>query len=560
MNERFLIEIEGLNKTFDDGFVSVRDINLKIKKGEFITILGPSGCGKTTTLRLLAGFEDPTYGKIKVNGLDIKDLPIHKRPFATVFQDYALFSHLTVYKNIAYGLKAMYTKLDPIDKLVEQYHQSLLYKQHRLHKRIERLEKSNANPQLLEQLKQTVVVQQKQFKQQTETFKQKENARRDAIQQRLVQLTKEWESLSKQKLQQLEAEKKLLDKKFEQTERKYQKDAWMATHSEMRLKQFKQEVLALKQLIKTKFKQNEPVDKLQLKLQTLKQKYAAKRQIDKEYDKLVLAYNKKDYWTSYWETYSLQQQEAFEKRYLSRKLTKQEQHQKVCAVIELVGLKGNEDKLPEELSGGMKQRVALARSLVIEPDILLLDEPLSALDAKVRKNLQKELQKIHQQSGLTFILVTHDQEEALVLSNRIVVMNEGNILQVGSPADIYDSPKTEWIANFIGQANIFKGTYLGDLKIKLHSGEVIKTDVDNNYVVGKEYKILIRPEDFDIVPKNKGFFNVRVIDKTYKGLLWKITTKLVDDTIVDLESVNDIEVDKTFGVTFDPIDVHLMEV
>ncbi|WP_462218032.1 ATP-binding cassette domain-containing protein [Mycoplasmoides genitalium] len=559
MNEHSLIEIEGLNKTFDDGYVSIRDISLNIKKGEFITILGPSGCGKTTLLRLLAGFEDPTYGKIKVNGIDIKDMAIHKRPFATVFQDYALFSHLTVYKNIAYGLKVMWTKLDEIPKLVSDYQKQLALKHLKLERKIEQLQKNNSNAQRIKKLKEKLQKLLEINKQKVIEFENKEKLRREDIYKNLEQLTKEWDLLSQKKLKEVEQQKQAIDKSFEKVENKYKKDSWFFQHSEMRLKQYQKKKTELKADIKAT-KNKEQIQKLTKELQTLKQKYANKKAIDKEYDKLVVAYNKKDYWTSYWETYTLQQKEAFEKRYLSRKLTKAEQNKKVSDVIEMVGLKGKEDRLPDELSGGMKQRVALARSLVVEPEILLLDEPLSALDAKVRKNLQKELQQIHKKSGLTFILVTHDQEEALVLSDRIVVMNEGNILQVGNPVDIYDSPKTEWIANFIGQANIFKGTYLGEKKIQLQSGEIIQTDVDNNYVVGKQYKILIRPEDFDLVPENKGFFNVCVIDKNYKGLLWKITTQLKDNTIVDLESVNEVDVNKTFGVLFDPIDVHLMEV
>ncbi|MBO6022252.1 ABC transporter ATP-binding protein [bacterium] len=195
-------------------------------------------------------------------------------------------------------------------------------------------------------------------------------------------------------------------------------------------------------------------------------------------------------------------------------------YERAMNAIKLVGLVGNEKKYPDDLSGGMKQRVALARAIVVEPDVLLLDEPLSALDAKIRKQMQLELKRIHKQLGITFILVTHDQEEALTLSDRIVVMNFGKIMQIGKSNEIYDSPNSAWVANFIGVANVFNGVIKQNTTVECLSIITPYREEDKNIAeVDEQVDVLIRPEDFDVVNENEGFINATVKSILYKGLM-----------------------------------------
>lgn len=263
--EENIIELRHLTKTYEDGFTAVSDFNLQIKRGEFVTFLGPSGCGKTTTLRMIAGFDTPTGGEILLNGKNITDLPPNKRPVNTVFQRYALFPHMNIFENIAFGLKQ---------------------------------------------------------------------------------------------------------------------------------KKLPQEVIV----------------------------------------------------------------------------------RKVKKVLDLVDLEGFENRSVSTLSGGQQQRVAIARALVNEPEILLLDEPLGALDLKMRKEMQLELKSMHDELGITFIYVTHDQEEALTMSDQIVVMNEGKIQQLGTPEDIYNEPKNAFVADFIGESNIFNGIMTGHLRARFCGGEFVCVD------------------------------------------------------------------------------------
>lgn len=275
-----IIELKHITKNFDDNFTAVDDFNLEVQRGEFVTFLGPSGCGKTTTLRMIAGFEMPTEGEILLNGKDISKLPPNKRPINTVFQRYALFPHLNIYDNIAFGLKL-------------------------------------------------------------------------------------------------------------------------------------------------------------------------------------------------------------------KKLPKAEIEKKVKKALEMVDLEGFEDRRVQTLSGGQQQRIAIARSLVNEPEILLLDEPLGALDLKMRKEMQLELKEMHERLGITFIYVTHDQEEALTMSDKIVVMSEGRIQQIGTPEDIYNEPKNAFVADFIGESNIFNGIMTGKLKVRFCGAEFeCLDDVEH----GTQVDVVVRPD------------------------------------------------------------------
>lgn len=317
-----IIELKGVKKIYDD--VTVANVNFAIKKGEFVTLLGPSGCGKTTTLRMIAGFETPSEGQVIINGEDVTCIPPHKRPVNTVFQKYALFPHLNVYNNIAFGLKLKYITDEKTDK--------------------------NGN---------------------------------------------------------------------------------------------KQEIL--------------------------------------------------------------------------RKLTKSEIDEKVRNVLKLVDLEDYGHRNVSSLSGGQQQRVAIARAIVNEPEVLLLDEPLGALDLKMRKDMQIELMNMHKKLGITFVYVTHDQEEALTMSDTIVVMRAGEIQQIGTPQKVYDEPANVFVADFIGESNIFSGIMKEDCVVAL-AGQDFEC-VDKGFKKNEPVDIIIRPEDIEIVSadSDKKTFSGKVETCVFKG-------------------------------------------
>lgn len=322
MDANTIISLQHVRKEFDGGdFVAVEDFSLDIKKGEFVTLLGPSGCGKSTTLRMIAGFEIPTKGKILLNGKDITTLPPYKRPINTVFQHYALFPYLDVYDNVAFGLK-------------------------------------------LKKVPVTV------------------------------------------------------------TNRKGEK--------------------------------------------VTKMKHLSAKEID----------------------------------------------EKVAKALEVVDLSEMEDRNINTLSGGQQQRVAIARAIVLEPEVLLLDEPLSALDHKMRKDMQIELKEMHQRLGITFIYVTHDQEEALTMSDTIVVMSDGEIQQVGTPEDIYNEPVNAYVADFIGESNIYNGTMVGEKKVHFLGAN---WDCVDNFAKNEKVDVVIRPEDVLLSEDNKGVVSGTIVSAVFKG-------------------------------------------
>lgn len=307
-----IIELKHISKIYDDnGFKAVDDFNLEVKRGEFVTFLGPSGCGKTTTLRMIAGFELPSDGEILLNGEDISKLPANKRPINTVFQRYALFPHMNIYDNIAFGLKL-------------------------------------------------------------------------------------------------------------------------------------------------------------------------------------------------------------------KKLPKDEIRKKVRHVLDMVDLEGFENRKISTLSGGQQQRIAIARALVNEPEILMLDEPLGALDLKMRQEMQLELKNMHDQLGITFIYVTHDQEEALTMSDKIVVMSEGRIQQVGTPEDIYNEPQNAFVADFIGESNIFKGIMTSDMKVRFCGGEFKGMD---DVPEGTLVDVVVRPEDVIITKPEDGTVAGEITSVIFKGMHYEVTVE-----------------------------------
>ncbi len=338
-----IIELKHLTKKFEDGFLAVSDFNLEVKKGEFVTFLGPSGCGKTTTLRMIAGFDLPTEGQILLNGRDITKLPPYQRPINTVFQRYALFPHMNIYENIAFGLRQKKTKEDVIKK-------------------------------------------------------------------------------------------------------------------------------------------------------------------------------------------------------------------KVKKVLDLVDLEGFEGRSVQTLSGGQQQRIAIARALVNEPEILLLDEPLGALDLKMRKEMQLELKQMHDELGITFIYVTHDQEEALTMSDRIVVMSEGRIQQLGTPEDIYNEPKNAFVADFIGESNIFNGIMTGKLRARFCGGEFECVD---DIEEGTHITAVVRPEDVEITPPEEGTIRGIVSSVIFKGMHYEITIESGKNEMV-ARSVHSARPGDTVGMRVEPDNIHVM--
>lgn len=318
MEENKIIEFREIVKQFGSQIV-LKGINLDIYENEFVTLLGPSGCGKTTLLRILGGFLDADEGKVIFDGEEISNKPPYERELNTVFQKYALFPHLSVYENIAFGLKIKKVSKDVID-------------------------------------------------------------------------------------------------------------------------------------------------------------------------------------------------------------------QKVMKMLRLIGLEGYEDKNTTLLSGGQQQRVAIARALVNEPKVLLLDEPLAALDLKLRKEMQYELKRIQQEVGITFIFVTHDQEEALTMSDKIVVMKNGEIQQVGTPQDIYNEPANRFVANFIGESNILSGTMLEDYKVQFD--DIVFDCVDYGVKANEKVDVVIRPEDIDIVPVEDGKMTGEVLSVLFKGVHYEIMVETVPGTSV----------------------------
>lgn len=339
-----IIELRHISKVYsDNGFKAVDDFNLEVKRGEFVTFLGPSGCGKTTTLRMIAGFEMPTSGEILLNGEDISQLPANKRPINTVFQRYALFPHMNIYDNIAFGLKL-------------------------------------------------------------------------------------------------------------------------------------------------------------------------------------------------------------------KKLPKEEIRKKVKRVLDIVDLEGFENRKISTLSGGQQQRIAIARALVNEPEILMLDEPLGALDLKMRQEMQIELKHMHDELGITFIYVTHDQEEALTMSDKIVVLSEGRIQQIGTPEDIYNEPQNAFVADFIGESNIFKGIMIGHMKVRFCGGEFIGMD---DVPEGTLVDVVVRPEDVIITKPEDGIIEGEVVSVIFKGMHYEVTVESGKYEMV-IRTTKCYSVGERIGMKLEPDGIHIM--
>lgn len=344
MDEKKIIKLENISVSFDDQPV-LQDLNLQISNGEFVTLLGPSGCGKTTTLRIIGGFVKPDSGNVFFDEKPITDLPPHKRQVNTIFQRYALFPHLNVFENVAFGMRVQKKKNGEIRETVEK-------------------------------------------------------------------------------------------------------------------------------------------------------------------------------------------------------------------MLKLVNLNGFEKRNVHTLSGGQQQRVAIARALANNPKVLLLDEPLAALDLKLRKDMQVELKNIQKSLGITFIYVTHDQEEALSMSDTVVVMDNGKIQQIGTPQDIYNEPENAFVADFIGESNILDGVMLEDYLVEFF-GRKFKC-LDAGFEKNEPVDVVIRPEDIDIVAPEEGHLVGTVTAVTFKGVHY--------ETIVDfkgfkwmIQTTDFYDVDRTIGIRLNPEDIHIMK-
>lgn len=343
-DEQHLIDLRGISKSFGDTEV-LHNIDLYIRKREFVTLLGPSGCGKTTMLRIIGGFEAPSQGRVIFENQDITDIPPYRRRVNTVFQKYALFTHMNVYDNIAFGLKL-------------------------------------------------------------------------------------------------------------------------------------------------------------------------------------------------------------------RKLSKAEIARRVGKILHLVKMEGYERRSVESLSGGQQQRIAIARALVNEPEVLLLDEPLGALDLKLRKEMQLELKSMQQELGITFLYVTHDQEEALTMSDTIVVMNGGRIQQIGDPKRIYDEPKNAFVADFIGQSNLLSGVMLEDELVEMAGKEF--PCVDEGFNKNEEVDVVVRPEDIMVVGPDVGMLVGRVESVLFKGVHYEMIVLTDGNVRWKVHSTTMQPVGSTVGLSIVPFNIHIM--
>ncbi len=510
MEKKTIIELKNIHKEYN-GQTIIDNLNLVIHENEFVTLVGPSGCGKTTTLRMIGGFEDADAGEIILDGVVINNTPAHLRPINTVFQRYALFPHLNVFDNIAFGLKNFSRTMSDIKTRVQRKYENdreTLTKKLQI-KNLTKEEKKEIKAELKSirvTIKNEIVVEKnKLIEQKLEAI---ENKYTPIISSLDAEIDKEWEKddevkNAKLRIKEIDA---LIDEQISK-----------GVSKAKAIKPYEDELKKLKNVaIWAELARLERLKKDILKDKALEIKSAKS-----------LMMNKK------------QIKEA------------------VIDALKLVKLEGYENRRIDEMSGGQQQRVTIARAIVNKPRILLLDEPLSALDLKLRQEVQYELLEMQRKSGITFIFVTHDQEEALTMSDVIVVMDKGEIQQMGKPEDIYNEPKNRFVANFIGESNIIPGVYKGNKIVEFMGNEF--ECVDENFEVGEPCDVVIRPEDFDRVDVGCAKIVGVVTDVVFKGVHFEICADMNGKEFV----IHDYEIAKVgdkIGLNVDPYEIHLMKV
>lgn len=505
-----IIELKAITKAFDDEVV-VDNISMYVNENEFITLVGPSGCGKTTLLRMIGGFETPDSGEIILGGEVVNNIPPYQRPINTVFQKYALFPHLNVFDNVAFGLRNFNRQFEELKSSVRKaYEEERRKLQNDLKKELSKEEKAEIKWRLKEikkEINQKIILEKEKL---TEAkYKDIEERYNKKIANLKIEIEKE-----KNKDEDIA----LAEKKLEELE----EQILLESHGKKNLKQkllqkYEKEIKGLKDII------NE------------ERLYALEKELKECY---------------------LRQAEE-EKTAKSLMMSKHHIAEAVKDVLKLVKLEGFENRKISSLSGGQQQRVAIARAVVNRPKILLLDEPLAALDLKLRQNMQYELKEMQRQLGITFIFVTHDQEEALTMSDTVVVMNKGVIQQIGTPEDIYNEPKNRFVASFIGESNIIRGVYKGTRQVEF-LGSIFEC-VDENFAVDEKCDVVIRPEDFDIVPLEKAKI-IGVVDATlFKGVHFEICV-IVDGLELVLHQYENPKIGDKIGLSVDPYEIHLMKV
>ncbi len=505
-----LIELRHINKSFANNVI-VKDLNLYINENEFITLVGPSGCGKTTTLRMIGGFEDPDYGEIILDDVVINNVPAHQRPINTVFQRYALFPHLNVFDNVAFGLRNFSRIMAEIKtKCTRKYEQERNKLLHELDKKnISKEEKIEIKSRLKE-----IKIQIKNDISETKS------------------------NLIEKKLEEIELKyTPLIEKLDEKIEIEWNKDD-VVKNAKERIKEIDNKI-ALD--IENGISEAKAKKTYEAELKELK-KIATWDELTKlEKERKALLKDK-----------SLEMKSA-----RSLMMNKKQIKEAVFDALKLVKLEGYEYRKIDQMSGGQQQRVAIARAIVNKPRILLLDEPLSALDLKLRQEMQYELKEMQRKLGITFIFVTHDQEEALTMSDTIVVMNQGVIQQIGKPEDIYNEPKNRFVANFIGESNIFDGVYLGNKVVKFLDNTF--ECVDECFNEGELCDVVIRPEDFDRVSLDKAKIIGVVTDIVFKGVHFEICLDVLGKEVV-IHTYENAKVGEKIGLNVDPYEIHLMKV
>ncbi|MCK9537079.1 MAG: ATP-binding cassette domain-containing protein [Bacilli bacterium] len=504
-----LIELKNIVKSFDDEVV-VDNINLYISENEFITLVGPSGCGKTTTLRMIGGFETPDSGEIVLNGEVINNIPPHQRPVNTVFQRYALFPHLNVFDNVAFGLRNYNRVYEELKSNVRKEYEKERKMLHScLEQRISKEEKAEIKNRLKEIKKE--IIEKIHF--------EREN---------------------------------LLEKKYQDIEMRYEK-RFLELKAKIESEEQKtDEVEAAKEALaelESKIKNQNGIKKSKVKANGKYAKELAElRKIANQVELATLNRQLK-------ETHRHYNDEL--KAAKSLMMSKHHIEEAVYEVLKLVKLEGMEYRKINSLSGGQQQRVAIARAVVNKPKILLLDEPLAALDLKLRQNMQYELKEMQRKLGITFIFVTHDQEEALTMSDTVVVMDKGKIQQIGTPEEIYNEPKNRFVASFIGESNIIRGKYIGNKKVEF-MGSVFEC-VDEDFAVDEPCDVVIRPEDFDIVSLEQAKL-IGIVDATaFLGVHFEICAIIQGQEFV-IHQYENIKVGDKIGLSVDPYEIHLMKV